>query len=187
LHVCVPDIVVGPVGTTTSAARGRVSGPATVSPTARMTSDVGVVVDVRDVHFGDVRIGDVHAIEVTAAHAIPRNVRFAEAERAPAISAPASAEPDAYAPAGTAKPRHQGGRIIRPHIDRSGRPSPIIVVVDPASIMEGSIAPRFVVDPSPAPRINPNPVTIAIRCPSRADTARNPHIAVFSGFLPCTV
>ena len=44
---------------------------------ARMIVDVGVVVDIRDVsNIRDVRVGDVYVIKVSAAHSIPRDVRF---------------------------------------------------------------------------------------------------------------
>jgi hypothetical protein len=43
-----------------------------------MIVDVRVVVDVRNVgDIRDVRIGNVHAIEISAAHPVPRDVWFA--------------------------------------------------------------------------------------------------------------
>src|SRR6185312_12657119 len=39
-------------------------------------------------------------------------------------------------------------------------------------------APRLVIDPGPAPRIDPGPVAFAIRCPTAADAAGKPDAAV---------
>ena len=64
---------VRPVRSTTTAAARRLSR----ATFARMIIDVGVVVNVRDVrNVRDVSIGDVYAVEVSAAHSIPREVRF---------------------------------------------------------------------------------------------------------------
>src|SRR5258708_40340386 len=101
---------------------------------------VGVVVDIGDVrNIRDMRVGDVHLVEVAAAHAVPGNVGLAKTQRAPAIAVSA-AEANSYAPSPTAKPRHQGGSIVRTRVDRSRSPTPVIVVVNPAAVVERSIA-----------------------------------------------
>src|SRR5690349_4832379 len=152
-----------------------------------MIIDVGVVIDIGDIHIGDVRSCDVDAVEVTAAHAVPRNIRFTKAQGAPTVAAKASTEADTHAPSGAAKPRNQRGSVVRTHIDWSRRPPPIVVVINPSAVVERSVAPRLIVNPSPSPRINPDPVSIAIRGPTYINMTRNPHIPVFSGFLPSTV
>src|SRR2546423_10012430 len=52
--------------------------------------------------------------------------------------------------------------------------------------MERRKAPWRVVDPCPSPRVDPRPMTVAIRCPSRGYLARNPHVAVIGDGLPCS-
>src|SRR6185312_16142658 len=102
---------------------------------------------------------------------IPGHKRFTPAQRAPSIAA---AEANADSPSWTTKPRDQSRRVVRPVPDRSRSPAPVIVVIDPATVVEGSIAPRLVVNPGPAPRIDPNPVTVPVRRPPHSNAARNP-------------
>src|SRR5205814_6655502 len=135
---------------------------------------------------GDSRIRNVDAIEVTKTRAIPRNERFTESKRAPSISISA-AEADTKSPSRAAEPCDQRGRIVRANIDRSGRPSPVIVVIDPAAIVERSVAPGLVFNPSPSPRINPDPMPVAVRCPTCVNLIRHPDVTIARSVTPLAV
>jgi hypothetical protein len=171
VHVRVTDIVVRAISAATRAAT---------------VAYVSIVVHIRYMHVGDARVRDVHAIEVAAAHVIPGNVRFTKSERAPAVAKP-TAKADAYTEPATAEPRHQRGCIVRTRINRSWRPSPGSAPIDPASIVERSIAPRLIFNPGPSPGRNPNPVPVAIRRPAHADPARHPDCAIIRRFAPGSI
>jgi len=112
-HVGVMKLVPAMRSVRTSAAPcGRLSrSRVTRFSAAGVIIDVGVVVNVRDI--GDVRdpcVRYVHVVEVTAAHAVPRNVRLPVSQRAPAIApAETAAETDADAPVAAPEPRDQRG------------------------------------------------------------------------------
>ena len=137
-----------------------------------------------DVH--DSRIADVHAAEVPEPSAIPRVERLTPAQRAPSQSA-AESEAEVRAPARAAKPRHQRGCVYRARIDRSRCPSPVAARIDPAAVVEGSISPGRVIDPGPAPWLNPDPVTILIRSPAWRHRTRNPYWPVRRNFAPYAI
>src|SRR5687768_7463486 len=46
-------------------------------------------------------------------------------------------------------------------------PGPVVVVVDPAAVVIGCPAPRFISHPRPAIRWTPRPITMTVRCPVR--------------------
>jgi len=119
-----------------------------------------VVVDIVDVR--NARVGDVNVVEVAAARSIPRNERFTESQRTPAKAA-AETEAEVHAPARSAKPRDQRGRIVRTHPNRSWSPSPVAAAIHPTAVVEGSVAPRLSFDPGPSLWLFPNPVAVVIR------------------------
>src|SRR5215469_12656667 len=141
-----------------------------VDPATRPRLPVGkvVVVNVPNVNVGDPRIGNVHAIEVTKARAIPRDEWLSESKRTP-TKASAKTEPEVNSPARPTEPCNQCTRIIRTHPDWSWRPAPVSARPYPTSIMERSIAPRFVFNPGPPPRIFPDPVAVVVRRPAGCD------------------
>src|ERR1051326_4456711 len=100
-----------------------------------MIINVRIIINIRDVDIRDMGVRDVHPVEVAAADSIPGNERLTESERAPAIAAEAATKANANSPSGPAKPRHQGGRIVGAHIDRTRCPSPEIVVVNPTPVV----------------------------------------------------
>src|SRR5580692_1207654 len=51
---------------------------------------------------------------------------------------------------------------------------PIIIHVRPAAVVRGDESGRRVVNPRPAPRIHPSPMTISVRCPVARDVRGNP-------------
>src|SRR5262249_39354074 len=81
----------------------------------------------------------------------------------------------------------QRRRIAWTYTHRSGHPAPASRNEDPAPIMERSKAPGCIVNPGPAPRLNPGPVAVAIRRPAHVDPCWKPHAAVGADFSPATV
>src|SRR5262249_20630047 len=71
--------------------------------------------------------------------------------------------------------------------DWARRPSPIPAPINPASIVEWSVAPGIIVDPGPSPWILPNPLAVAIRSPSCRHVVRHPNVAVLIAMLPVSV
>ncbi len=136
-----------------------------------------------DIH--DPRVADVHAAEVAKASAIPWEERLTEAQRAPSETSQGEAEVDT--PARAAKPGHQCWCIDWTGVNRPRRPSPVAARVHPAAIVEGSVSPGCVIDPGPTPRLNPDPVTILIRSPTRRHGTWNPHRTVRRDFTPHAV
>src|SRR2546429_3175476 len=53
--------------------------------------------------------------------------------------------------------------------------------------MEGSKAPRLIVDPRPAPRRNPNPMAVAIGSPAHDSGVGKPNSAIFGNGAPAAV
>src|SRR5208283_2563803 len=102
--------------------------------------------------------------------------------------APATAPSKAYAEARSANPADQRRSVVRiPIAQRSRSPSPCIVPVHPAAVVEGSESPGRVIHPGPAPGSNPCPATVAIRRPALRHRIRHPDRAVRVRRLPRTV
>ena len=144
-----------------------------------------VVVDVRHIrHVGDIHVGNIHVVHVRRARAIPWPVRLAPAQREPADRG-AAAHRNAEARA--ADERNQCRRIHRTPLDPAGRPGPVAVGVYPATVVKGCEAPRRIVDPGPAPRGDPRPVPVTVRCPARRHARRHPYSTVFRQGAPRAV
>ena len=143
-----------------------------------------IVVDVGDIRNIDVRVGDIDAVKVSAAYPIPRDEWFTKTKRAPS-QASAETESDPTSPA-AAKPGDQRGGVVGTNVKRAGSPSPKSTGINPAAIVEGSKSPRLVINPSPAPRIFPDPVTVCVWRPASVDT-RGPHRPVFGCVAPGSI
>jgi hypothetical protein len=74
--------------------------------------------------------------------------------------------------------------IERTRINRTRAPAPGAADKRPASIVIRREAPGRVIHPSPAPRANPVPISVAIRSPADLDRPRVPHCAVVRLFTP---
>src|SRR4029077_8554889 len=133
----------------------------------------------------DVRIADVDISEVERASSVPGKEGVSKAARAPAKSA-AKAKTKRYSPSRATKPGAQRRSIKRANVVRTGGPSPVSAGIDPATVVEGSEAPRGVIYPSPSPWINPSPVAVVIRRPSGSNRG-NPHRTVVRCLTPSTV
>jgi hypothetical protein len=140
--------------------------------------DYRCVVDIRDGGLIDGRVRYVHAIHVRRTHAIGRNINFAGAKREPRNRAAGRhASSDEH---------NQGRRINWPHFSWPWDPAPTVANVRPSSVVEGRISPWIVINPRPAPRINPRPMAGVIWRPARS-YARKPRIAVIGSGLPLAV
>ena len=144
------------------------------------------VVDVGDVDVVDHRVAAVDTGEIVPAHHIRRPIDFARPERKPAYSADVAAgnrKPEVTA----ADEGDQRGRVDGLLAHRSRDPAPCTAEIRPASIVRYGESPRRVIDPGPAPRLDPRPVPVAVRCPARRHARRHPHGAIAGDGAPRTV
>jgi len=144
-----------------------------------------VVVGIQHVDVRDARVVDVHVAHVKVAGVIPRMKRFAVSEREPTDSA---AEPSTKSePTTKVSAAHKSDErrsIERTRINRARAPAPRAADKRPASIVIRRESPRRVIHPSPAPRADPVPISVAIGSPTDLDRARVPHRAVVRFFTP---
>src|SRR5450432_694236 len=145
-----------------------------------VVNDRGVV-DVGDGGVVDRCIANVDAVYVFAADAIRGDVNFPGRKREPADVGTEAASTAA------ADENHQSGGVDGANGDRSSHPTPAIVDVDPASIMERGIAPGSVIDPRPSPRGDPIPVSIVVGSPVGGDAIGEPDVTVFGVVAPVAV
>src|SRR6266568_896857 len=154
------------------------------------------VVDVGDIRVVDRGVRYVHVIHVRAAYAIRRHVDLARPQWEPRhtdSATAANANPNGEVRA--ADPGHERGRVDRPNVSyfnhcrpwRARHPAPHAANDNPASVMERCEAPRLIVNPSPSPGRDPNPVAVAIRSPSNHGSVREPDVAVLGHGPPATV
>ena len=114
------------------------------------------------------------------------HVRLLGREREPRDPSHAAGR-DGKAPVPAAHEHDEGGCIHRPRHDVTRDPDPAAVPVHPAAIVEGREAPRRIVDPGPAPRLDPGPVAVAVRRPPRHHGMRHPHGPIVGGVTPVAV
>src|SRR5207245_6769199 len=101
------------------------------------------------------------------------------AQRKPAHPT-AATEREAYAEVGAADPGNEGRRINRTcDYYRPRRPSPVSAGVDPAAVVRGGESPGRIIDPGPAPRLDPDPMSVVIGSPTGGNR-RNPNRAVLT-------
>src|SRR5260370_421006 len=142
-------------------------------------------VRVEDIGVADERIADVDPFNEIVTAAEPGEERFAKAQREPAY-------PSAEAKTGTkTKAAPEEGDESRPierrTKDRARAPAPAAREIVPTAIVEGSIAPRRIVNPSPAPRADPVPIARAVGSPSGINLSGIPNVAVFRLIPPGAV
>src|SRR5439155_21249699 len=145
---------------------------------------VVVIVDDDVVHG---RVGDVDVCDVSAADAIRRHIDFARRKRKPGdADSTAASDSNANAEVRSADPGDESRSVNRTHVGyahngagRARYPAPNAANGNPTAVMEGSKAPRLIVDPRPAPRRNPNPVAVAIGSPAHDGRMRKPSGAIF--------
>ena len=140
----------------------------------------GCVVDVR--YLGDIhgRITDIDAIHIGFTHVIRRDINFPRTERKPSYVAAEAA----WAPANE---HHQSRGVDGVHGYRTRDPPPTSADADPTAVVERSVAPGRVVDPSPSPGRDPIPVSFVIRSPAFIDVVGEPDVSVVGVVAPVAV
>src|SRR6266852_863938 len=134
-------------------------------------------IDVANVRVANERVVYVDDGDEIMAATEPGKERFAEAQREPADSETKPAAEEA----------NKSGAIDWRPKERARAPSPSAREIVPAAIVEGSEAPRRIINPSPAPGVDPVPIAIAVRSPVRRNITRIPNVAVFRFIAPVTV
>ena len=130
-------------------------------------------------------VGNVDVANVVHVVGITRPIGFAGGERKPADSRSATC--------GKANSRDgadkgdKGRRIDRLRHVAAGDPAPSVVHIGPAAIMKWREAPGLLVDPGPAPGLDPDPTAVAIGRPIRRHLAWIPDFAVLRVALPAAV
>src|SRR5439155_17785408 len=127
--------------------------------------------------------GDVDPREILAAHRVRGPIDFARSKRKPTDRTAAAHR---YAEVASADERDKRGRVHGSLPRRTRHPAPTLLDERPATIVERRKAPWRIVDPCPSPRIDPCPMAVAIRRPTRRNPPRNPHVAVIGHCLPCS-
>jgi hypothetical protein len=136
-------------------------GKTRVSVAQRWQSTVNIV-DVSNV-------GDVYNVEVRAVPAPPGKEGITRSERQPANRAPSEADAEAE----SATKSEEGDVRWCPHwliesaINRAWPPTPSVVIVHPAAIVIWRPSPRLIRGPSPSPVRFVDPLSIAVRGPTR--------------------
>lgn len=69
----------------------------------------------------------------------------------------------------------------------AGIPAPAVRLMDPGTVVTRSPAPGIVVDPRPAKRIYPHPVTVVVRAPPGPPYARMPDPAIMPIVTPVSI
>src|SRR6202030_4312280 len=143
------------------------------------------VCHLRDSHHSRVR--NVHVLHVTRTAAVAGHPHVARTERTPCESRHTWRKPDCYTESTATHKRDERRGIDRPHNERSRHPAPVAAYECPSPVVKRSEAPRFVANPRPTPRRDPNPVSEMIGRPARSDAPRNPNAAVLGNYLPIAV
>ncbi len=129
----------------------------------------------------ETRVIEVDVTEIYSAGVIPRTERFAEPQREPTDS---SAE--AKSKTATEK-SHESRPVNRSSIIRTRAPAPTATDKSPAPVMKWRESPRFIANPSPAPRPDVVPISVAIGSPANIDSIGIPDRPVVWFFIPRTV
>ena len=150
--------------------------------------NVGRVVDVVDDRVVDYGVAVVDLGHIGAAGGIGRLVHLARRQREPGDTATSLiAAGHTKAKVGAAH-KHDQRRCVPGRCgDRARHPGPVVAQVGPAPVVGHREAPWGVVHPGPAPRIDPDPVAVAVRCPAGRHPIWHPHMAVSRVVAPTAV
>src|SRR5271157_1146734 len=141
--------------------------------------DVGYVRDIDVVY-----IGHVNLAQIDIAVVIPGKERLAWTERKPGHH---TADAEAHRKSRTAGERHERRTINRRYGNRPGYPTPPRADQQPASKMKRRESPGGSVHPGPAPGLNPDPASKAVRRPSDGYARRIPYWPVRRDGLPSSI
>src|SRR5271157_2025911 len=144
--------------------------------------DVGYVGNVGDIDVA--HIGHVDLAQIGIAVVIPGIERLSGTERKPCHYAADAETRRKSRPSGKG---HECRSIDRERGNRSWYPTPACSHQQPASIVKGSESPRRLVDPGPAPGLNPGPPSVTVGSPSHSQARGIPYRPVFSYGLPAPV
>src|SRR5208283_3049150 len=144
--------------------------------------EVSVAPPADDVGVADERVVDVDVVPIAAASVVPGMEGLTPAEREPRMESESKPKPE---PA--AEESDEGRTIEWPPIQRTGAPTPTPAKPVPAAIVVRGKTPGLVANPSPTPRTNPVPVTVAVGSPVRANRVRSPDRTVVGLFAPRAV
>jgi hypothetical protein len=139
---------------------------------------------VEDIDVVDSGVPDIDVIDERPAATEPGIEWLPKSQWEPSDT-PAKAEPESEAP--TAKEADECWTVDGRSKDRSGAPAPPATEIIPAAVVEWSKAPRFIVNPAPAPRAHPIPITHAVGRPAHSNVTGIPHGTVVGLFAPGAV
>ena len=123
------------------------------------------------------RVAAVEVFEIGPADRVGRTVDLARGERKPGHTADIAAGRRNLQIVAAHESDHRW-RIVGPLADRAGHPGPGALHVGPAAVVRNGKTPGRVVNPGPAPGVDPGPVAIPVRCPVGRHALRHPHVAV---------
>src|SRR5581483_5064283 len=133
------------------------------------------------------RVADIDVCHIGAAGAIRGNVDLTRAERKPSdTQTPANAEVIAVSRT-AADEHHQSRRVHRANSHRSGHPAPYAPEQRPPAVVERRKSPGGVVNPGPAPWLDPDPVAEPVRSPSDDHRPREPYGPVIGISTPVSI
>ena len=145
----------------------------------RIGGDVGGVEDLRDGLRSNHRVAAVDIVKVSTADRIRRLVNLARRQRKPAHGGrDGTAGSNGNLEVLAADKRHQRRRVHRPLAPRARHPAPGAVDVGPAAVVRNRVTPGRVVDPGPAPGVDPGPVAVPVRRPAAGHARRRPDVAI---------
>src|SRR4030095_6914590 len=142
--------------------------------------DVGhvrVVVVIVDDGGVDDGIAAIDIFEISASPRVGGPRDTARTEREPGDTADVAAG-DRDLEVAAADECNERRSVIRPRAHRAGYPAPRSIEIRPATVVRYGEAPRRVIHPRPTPRVDPRPMTIAVRRPAGGDAIRVPDVAV---------
>jgi hypothetical protein len=140
---------------------------------------VGYIRDVRNVgHIANISYVDY--AQIVAPEVIPREKGFAGSQGKPAYQSNTYSDVEAW----PSQEGNESGRVNRSDKKRSWQPAPSRSNKNPPAKMKRAKPPGFIFNPGPAPRVNPRPMTEAIRDPAHCHTCGKPNWTVLGNFLP---
>src|SRR5271157_464002 len=146
------------------------------------------VVNVRDVgDIGDVdvtHIGNVYLLQIDITVVIPGIKWLPRSQREPCSDTPNA---KAHGKSWTPDERDERRPIDRHNRYRTGKPAPPWPDLDPPPVVERSESPRCVVNPGPAPRLDPRPASITVRTPATRQPCRIPDRPILGDRGPASV
>ncbi len=138
---------------------------------------VDVVVGVVDNRVVDHGVAAVDVFVIAAAHRIRGLIDLARPEREPRDATDVAAG-DRDLEVRAAHEHDQCRRVIGASTHGAGYPSPCATEIRPATVVGHGEAPRRVIHPCPTPRVDPRPMSVAIRRPAGGHAIRDPYVAV---------